>query len=64
MPGDVFLGRSKQCEACGAQIWFWRNPATGRLVPVNGDSTSHFTSCTHPERFGRKGGKGEAQERG
>jgi hypothetical protein len=41
-------GRS--CLACGATI-FWVKTLDGQWTPQNGDGTSHWGTCTNPERF-------------
>ena len=43
VPEGVFWDPPKQCRSCKADIWWWKNPKTGKWVPVNADSTSHFT---------------------
>lgn len=53
VPEDVFWKPGRPCRSCGADIWWWRNPKTGKAVPVNADSTSHFATCNDPKRFSR-----------
>lgn len=55
-------------EACGAYLRFLKNPKSGKLVPVDAETTSpedeeydpalghvsHFKTCTAPSRFSSK----------
>lgn len=52
---DTSKAWSKICPACGGRIYFVTNPATNRNVPVDADGTSHFATCSDPNRFSRKG---------
>jgi hypothetical protein len=54
VPDYIFKNRPTACRSCGAPMWWWKNPATGKTVPVNADSTSHFTTCTEPRKWSRK----------
>jgi hypothetical protein len=54
VPDSLFKAASTPCRSCKEPIWWWRNPRTGKTVPVNMDKTSHFTTCDHPERFSKK----------
>lgn len=38
------------CRACGASIRF-ESTASGKLMPVDADGTSHFATCPQAERF-------------
>ena len=59
----------KVCEACGAEMVFLKNEATGKWVPCEADPdgtlpdpadlydskrhTSHYLNCSDPDRFTR-----------
>ncbi len=41
------------CRGCGADV-YWIITKTGKRMPVNGDGTSHFSSCPMAGAFRRK----------
>lgn len=45
--------RPSRCSSCGAQIFFVKHGGTGRSMPLNPSGTSHFATCSTPERFRR-----------
>lgn len=45
----------KTCAECGAELWFVKNPDTGKHVPVTAAGVSHYTDCPNPKRFSRGG---------
>lgn len=54
---------TRKCRACGAPIYFYRHPATGRPMPLDVGSKvlsdggsyyrleAHFAHCTNPDAF-------------
>lgn len=60
-PGKDKINVTTICAACGAEIHFVAT-AAGRLMPTNPDGTSHFTTCTDPGRFRKRGRKNEEQK--
>ena len=42
-----------QCKRCPAVIFFVKNDRTGNWMPLNGDGTSHFATCSHAHEFRR-----------
>jgi hypothetical protein len=56
VPEIVFWKTPSICKSCGAEMWWWKNPKTGKNVPVNADSTSHFTTCPAANKWSRKNG--------
>lgn len=48
-----------RCQACGAEIRFVKT-AAGKMMPVNPDGKSHFATCSDPQRFRKRTGKGKA----
>ena len=45
----------QRCRACGALMYFRRNPATGKYTPVAlATGESHYKDCNAPYLFSRK----------
>lgn len=54
VPESVYWKDAQYCRSCKAEIWWWKNPKTDAWVPVNSDSTSHFTTCPQAKKWSKK----------
>jgi hypothetical protein len=54
VPESVFWKPPSRCRSCDAEIWWWKNPKTGSMSPVNADSTSHFANCPNARDWRKK----------
>ncbi len=45
----------QKCSKCPAKIFFYKNPKTGKFIPVNADTLEpHFADCPAAKEFRRK----------
>src|SRR5690606_28521502 len=50
---EMICSEKRPCKACGAQLYFVRNPKTGGLIPYTAGGYSHFRDCPAADKFGR-----------
>jgi len=39
-----------KCRSCGAEVW-WIRTFAGKMMPVNRDGTSHFSTCPQAAKW-------------
>lgn len=45
------IGEPGTCKGCGQQIYWVRNPKSGKRLPVTIEALNHFADCPQAGRF-------------